>query len=144
MYSISEQQTNNFHAKYKIFNTCWIWQGNVDRYGYGTLYLNGKTVKAHRISYYLKYKYLTDGLVLDHLCRVRDCVNPAHLEEVTVSTNNKRGDCGKAVGQWQKNKTHCPQGHIYNEKNTVYRKNNSCLSGYARRCRICIKSYPHK
>jgi len=71
---------------------------------------------AHIVSYE-HYRWLVPlGLELDHLCRVRRCVNPEHLEEVTHQTNVLRGEGVAAINAA---KTHCPQGHPYDEKNTL-------------------------
>lgn len=71
---------------------CWIWLGEQNRNGYGRFKRRGRKVMAH-IYYYLLYKgpYNRD-LVLDHLCRTRCCVNPNHLEPVTVQVNTLRGE----------------------------------------------------
>lgn len=71
--------------------SCWIWQLATKRNGYGATSRNGKAVYAHR-EYYRRHKgALTPGKELDHLCRVRLCVNPDHLEEVTRTVNVRRG-----------------------------------------------------
>lgn len=73
---------------------CWLWVGTVDR-GYGLLSVDGKTVRAHRYSYETLVGPIPDGLQIDHLCRNRGCVNPAHLEPVTQVENIRRGDAAK-------------------------------------------------
>jgi hypothetical protein len=70
---------------------CWIWQGTVERDGYGRAYINGKKELAHRAIYKQKHGTIPAGFVLDHLCRVRACVNPDHLEVVTIAENIRRG-----------------------------------------------------
>jgi hypothetical protein len=89
---------------------CWIWTGSHDGDGYGRHYLNGSPCGAHRFAYELLVGPIPDGLVIDHLCRVRNCVNPAHMEPVTNAENVRRGGCSI--------RTHCPQGHPYDEANT--------------------------
>lgn len=76
------------HLGYKT--DCWAWLGHVERSGYGTTTLNGKRAYAHR-KYYLEFVGpIAEGLQLDHKCRVRYCVNPDHLEQVTPVENNRR------------------------------------------------------
>lgn len=106
---------------------CWIWLGALVC-GYGNLMVNGKTIKAHRFSYEQKYGKIPEGMQLDHLCRVRCCVNPNHLETVTQKENINRGICASTE------KTHCPKGHPYNETNTFRRRNRN-----SRECRICMR-----
>ena len=65
---------------------CWLWIGALNRSGYG---LFNKT-KAHRFAYQMFVGPIEDGMHIDHLCRVRNCVNPSHLEAVTISENNRR------------------------------------------------------
>ena len=72
-------------------NGCWIWQLATSPNGYGHLNINKRTITAHRY-YYEKYKRkVFKGLEIDHLCRVRNCVNPEHMEVVTHSINIQRG-----------------------------------------------------
>lgn len=72
---------------------CWIWTGARQSNGYGSVGIpNGhRTVLAHRHVYELLVGPIADGLQIDHLCRTRSCVNPAHLEPVTQSVNQRRG-----------------------------------------------------
>lgn len=71
---------------------CWIWTGELNRNGYGRVWRLGRRVMAHRAMYELLVGPIPEGLVLDHLCRVRCCVNPKHLEPVTVRENTIRGE----------------------------------------------------
>jgi hypothetical protein len=68
-------------------NGCWLWQRTIDRGGYGAL--NGST--AHRFVYEMYRGPIPEGLHIDHLCRVRHCVNPDHMEPVTKAENCRRG-----------------------------------------------------
>lgn len=71
---------------------CWRWAGKVDPNGYANrMALEGKEVEAHRAFYEREHGQIPTGLELDHLCRVRACVNPAHLEPVTHAENMRRG-----------------------------------------------------
>lgn len=78
-------------TRYKIdSNGCWIWTGAVHKSGYGNIKWLGKSTVAHRVVYSLLKGELQTGLVLDHLCNVKLCVNPDHLEQVSYSVNTQR------------------------------------------------------
>jgi hypothetical protein len=96
-------------------SSCWAWSGHIDRFGYGKVGFRGGHWLAHRAVYTAVIGDIPDGLTLDHTCRNRSCVNPAHLEPVTRRENTLRG-----IGPAAQNarKTHCPHGHSYDEKNT--------------------------
>jgi hypothetical protein len=74
---------------------CWIWQRAVQVGGYGLAYSAGRQRLAHRAYYELHVGPIPDGLTLDHLCRQRNCVNPAHLEPVSQTENTRRGSTTK-------------------------------------------------
>ncbi len=98
---------------------CWEWTASRFRTGYAQFRFNGTMVRAHRLAYIAIHGEPEEGLDLDHLCRVRHCVNPAHLEPVTRSENNRRGL--NDPGALHRDKTHCPQGHPYDKANTYVR-----------------------
>lgn len=75
---------------------------------------------------------IPDDLTLDHLCRVRACVNPDHMEPVTIRENALRGETAAARNAAQ---THCPQGHEYTGENTYV------TTAGSRRCRTCTREY---
>ena len=93
------------------FFTCWPWIGGLNTDGYGRFCIGNGYVRAHRYSYELTNGPLVPKQELDHLCRNRACVNPAHLESTTHRENCQRGLKGRLV-------THCPKGHFYNAENT--------------------------
>ena len=114
-----------FQDKIKIdpVTGCWLWQGSIYPNGYAQVSWKNKSQIAHRITYILLIGEYDRTLCLDHLCRCRCCVNPSHLEPVTLKVNIQRGNTGKE----RKAKTHCPQGHPYNEENThLYRGSRYC------------------
>ena len=94
--------------------------------------LNKKMILAHRFSYEHFRELIPEGLQIDHLCRVRHCVNPVHMEAVTQQENIRRGKAGQRTGELNLAKTHCPYGHPYDEENTYV-----ILSTGNRQCRIC-------
>ena len=100
---------------------CWRWRGATLKGGYGRFSVPGqKTLLAHRVAYEACIGPIPIGLHLDHLCRVRNCVNPCHLEPVTQKENTLRGDTFPAANL---RKTECPFGHP--------------LDGRSRRQRFC-------
>lgn len=107
---------------------CWLWTGCLTERGYGLFWLRGN-VRAHRFSYETFVGPIPDGLVIDHLCRTRACVNPDHLEPVTDRENVLRG-----TGPTAKNARAltCQNGHEFTIENTYTRP------GYGdRQCRTC-------
>jgi len=116
---------------------CWEWTGALNHGGYGTFLVDGRRMGAHRAAYLLHVGSIPDGLDLDHLCRVRHCVNPAHLEPVTRSENLRRG---VGVGKWHTALETCPEGHPYDDSNTYHdargwRGCRACRSEASRRYR---------
>lgn len=113
---------------------CWPWIGGHDSGGYGSFgEAPGKPTRAHRFSYELLVGPIPDGLVIDHLCRNRGCVNPTHLEPVTNEENLRRSPIrGK-----KPLKTHCAQGHPFDEENTYY-------SAKQRVCRTCSRAASYR
>lgn len=109
---------------------CWLWMGAIGTGGYARVFWQGKNSTAHRVVYQLLRGPISKALTLDHLCRVRCCVNPDHLEPVSLRVNIKRGE---GIGVQNERKTHCPAGHPYNEKNTYF----NAASGGGRICRPC-------
>lgn len=71
---------------------CWLWQGELNRNGYGRVWVNGKRLMVHRVVWETLRGPIAAGLVLDHLCRQRACCNPDHLDPVTVRENTLRGE----------------------------------------------------
>lgn len=123
---------------------CWLWHGNMVWNGYGYLQIGAKTqgnrrgIYAHRLAYELFVGPIPVGKELDHLCRIRNCVNPAHLEAVTHLENVRRGDARKSAAKVHGTKTHCKHGHPFDEKNTHWR-----LTG-GRTCRTCARLGFHR
>jgi HNH endonuclease len=79
-------------------SVCWVWQRARTRTGYGQAFDGRMMRPAHRVYYDREYGKVSEGLILDHLCRVRACVNPAHLEPVTHAENVRRGKAIKVRG----------------------------------------------
>lgn len=110
---------------------CWLWLGTKNA-GYGQFWDGAKTVRAHRWSYEFHIGPVPTGLVLDHLCRNPSCVNPHHLEPVTVRENTMRGEAPTAENAA---KTHCKRGHPFDQENTYVVPGTP---GW-RHCQICVR-----
>ena len=110
-------------------NGCWLWTSYIGSNGYGKFTTTHWSRGAHRVAYELAIGTIPQELQLDHLCRVRHCVNPKHLEVVTAKENTLRGN---GLAAQNAKKTHCPQNHPYDSQNTGYRKN-----GRSRACKEC-------
>lgn len=121
----------------KGFTTgCWEWTGNVRRDGYTKIMIDGRTTYAHRFAYQHFVGVIADGMVIDHRCKNRKCVNPEHLQLVTSSASNFASN-GPAAQQ--ASKVHCAQGHPFSPENTIISK-QSRGGGVHRQCRICIRA----
>jgi hypothetical protein len=111
----------------EIGQNCWIWQGSMYENGYGKYGKRG--FMAHRLAYELAIGDVPSDMCLDHLCRNRACINPAHLEIVTMSENLRRGESFSGKNA---RKTHCIHGHNFTNANTyIHPKRGSRL------CRQC-------
>lgn len=128
----------------KRSNGCWLWLGPLTPNGYGRFWMNGKRWWVHRASYELFVGPIPDGLQIDHLCHTYDencpagacdhrrCVNPEHLEPVTIRENSIRGRgfCGQQARQ-----THCKRGHEFTDNNTHITARGE------RVCRECMRMH---
>lgn len=120
---------DRYWDKVRVGDGCWEWIGGKIPDGYGQMLWNGRLRLAHRIAYELHYgEPPADDMTVDHLCRNRGCVNPAHLEQVSNRENILRGIGPTAVNA---RKTHCVHGHPFDETNTKRRSDGG------RRCRAC-------
>lgn len=71
-------------------DTCWLWTSQTDENGYGIVSYQKRSQKAHRVSWMMANGPIQNDLTIDHLCLVKNCVNPAHMEPVTFSENTRR------------------------------------------------------
>lgn len=120
---------SNIRAKAVTGTDCWLWTGAVNSKGYPTVgNRKGSSMLVHRSIYEQVVGPIPDGLTIDHLCRVKLCINPAHLEPVTRAENNRRARSLDGL-------THCSKGHELTAE-TLYEI--TTRHGYKRReCRLC-------
>lgn len=131
--SLSPQE--RFFANVDAEGDCWLWTGRlgVGGYAYVGMRVDGtwKNLRAHRASYEMLVGPIPNGLQLDHLCRIRHCVNPDHLEPVTCKENVRRGF---GVAAQLRQRTRCRNGHEFSPENTRVE------SGGSRRCLLCANA----
>lgn len=135
-----------FHASYlgEPNSGCWLWDGASYSRGYAGLSYKGQHWIAHRFSYELHKGTIPQGLHIDHLCRVRCCVNPNHLEAVTKLVNTMRGYSPHAI---HARKTHCPKGHPFEGSNLYltskgHRVCRTCRNKWSEKWRLKINPNP--
>lgn len=117
---------DRFWRKVEKTDGCWLWRGNLKDTGYGQFNRgSGQYAAAHRFSYELANGKIPDGLTIDHLCRVRNCVRPDHLEAVPHAENVRRS--GPAT------KPNCSRGHAFAGENLYL------PPGGGRICRTCVR-----
>lgn len=109
---------------------CWIWMGYTHKQGYGRVTVKCKVRNAHRVVYEILRGQIANNLELDHLCRVRCCVNPYHLEAVSHNENLLRGNGLMAT---YLRRTHCERGHLIHDNNKYFMKNGHW------RCKACLR-----
>ncbi len=114
--------------------TCWLWKGSRNTYGYGQVRVDGRLRVVHRVVYEILVGPIPPDHEVDHLCFIRNCVNPAHLEPVTRSENIRR------MPLQIRKLTHCMYGHEMTEGNFFW-----SYSGYKKNpmrvCKICKKRW---
>jgi hypothetical protein len=127
----------------KADTECWSWLGRTHG-GYGDFWLNGRGMRCHRASYILNHGPIAPGLVIDHVCRNRSCVNPAHLRAVTPKQNTLENS--SSVTAINAAKTHCIRGHPLTPDNLDsrglklgWRQCKACKNAFLRRYRAQLK-----
>lgn len=138
-----EQQAPNFWKKVdkRGPTECWNWIGGGKKGGYGQFHVLGGNQLAHRVSLMLAGVDVPDrkktGLVVDHLCNNKRCVNPAHMRITTQRVNSLENNTG--VSAISAAVTHCPEGHAYEGANLAIFVNNR--RGKQRVCLTCRPTY---
>lgn len=119
---------------------CWLYNGALAADGYARVKdaSSDLALLVHRVTYEKLVGPIPGGLVLDHLCRVRHCVNPEHLEPVTHLENLRRGVKAR-LGE----RTHCSKGHEFTPENTILHRRDRKDGGvsFTPVCRTCRRAY---
>ena len=116
-----EKDKKRFHSYYKIIDGCFVWQNYLDKDGYGTFYLRKRARRAHRVAYYFANGDIPKDMVIDHICKVRNCVNTDHLRLVTQKENTMNNS--NSIGAVNARKIFCNYGHPFDRK---YGKQRYC------------------
>lgn len=109
-------------------STCTVWIGATSSRGYGLIAVNGRIELAHRVAWEAENGPIPDGMVIDHLCRVRNCVTVSHLDLVTIAENTRRGRSVSALRVGEA----CTNGHEIQSEADLYRRVTGAVE-----CRAC-------
>lgn len=131
-------QSRFWRQTMKVEDGCIVWAGTLTPRGYGQFSVDNKHYAAHRLAYSKLVGPVPVGLVCDHLCRNRACVNPEHIDVVTNRENIIRGEGPAMLTRMNRAKTHCPAGHEYTVTNT------RVDSRGRRGCRTCSLAFSRK
>lgn len=118
---------------------CWLWTASVRPNGYGSYWIGTQPGSAHRTAYGALVEPLVDGKVLDHVCRVRHCVNPRHLRQVE-QRDNTMAPGSLAPAKKNAESPTCGRGHPWTEETTYRRKRDRG----GRTCRTCLRDWRKK
>lgn len=132
MKRLTEKEAARFDEKWLEKKGCFLWQGPLDKDGYGNFFFRKKNRRAHRVSYYYTIGDIPEGMVVDHICGVRHCVKPDHLRLLTPRQNALDG---RGRGAVNARKTHCKYGHIFDRTYGKQRYCSLCQAAKTKRLR---------
>jgi hypothetical protein len=130
---LTAKEAARFASKHRKKGGCLIWQGPLDRDGYGTFYLRRMSRRAHRVAWFSVHGDIPEGMVVNHVCRNRACVNPQHLQAVSQTESALRDTT--SLGYINSQKTMCPMGHPYDRKYGKQRYCSTCDAAKKKRLR---------
>lgn len=133
MEHIEQKELERFRSFFEVVGDCYLWKGWLDRDGYGSFFFRRKSRRAHRVAYFMKNGPIPDKMVVDHLCKNRNCVNPEHLRIVTAKENSLENS--NSVGAINAAKTHCKNGHPFDRKYGKQRYCSICQAVKTKRLR---------
>ena len=135
---IMPKDLTRFWSKVEKTGTCWIWKAGKYKNGYGKFGFKDSTILPHRFAYVITKGQIPEGLAIDHLCRNRLCVNPEHLEAVTIKENILRGT---GIPAQQAKQTNCIRGHLLDVENCYITPDGrrQCRKCNAIRQQECVK-----
>jgi len=139
---LTEEQSRRFWAKVnkEADNGCWEWTAATSNKGYGQFGVNKIAKSTHRISYIIHKGEIPGGLMICHTCNNPPCINPNHVYAGTSSDNMKQSV--REMRHFEQSKTHCKNGHEFNQENTFLRDRKG--RGITRVCRSCKRDAERK
>lgn len=133
MEKFTKAEKERFNSKWKKVGQCYLWQGPLDKDGYGSFFFRRRNRRAHRVAYYYNIGDIPQGFWVDHLCGNRNCVRSDHLRLVTPKQNALENS--RSVAAINARKTHCKNGHEFDRKYGNQRYCSICHAAKSKRLR---------